>query len=206
MPPFHEDTAIRRNERYSIKHTCPSPPSFGPELSRTQHKLQLQRMSFLANDKNYLDHPQNMRRLTKEIDRVNREYRNVRQFEDPLKASFERVAQQQQHLPKLVQDNESSSSLSRSNSTSSSSNSSISSHHSTQHGHRRNKHKSSDKSHGSNTDLSSSSEKSSFLSRWFASYHQEDFSNSGDQPIAYSFHPTVAHQMKQSRRSTIKNL
>ncbi|OBZ89504.1 hypothetical protein A0J61_02438 [Choanephora cucurbitarum] len=202
MPPFHEDNVIRRNERYPTKHTSSSPPLMGPELSRTQHKLQLQRMSFLANDKNYLDHPQNMRRLTKEIDRVNREYRNVRQFEDPLKASLERITQQQQHLPKLVQDNESTSSLSRSNSTNSSTSSSVISHHSAHHHPR----KSNDRSQSSNTDLSSSSEKSSFLSRWFASYYHEDAPTSDDDPVAYSFHPTVAHQMKQYRRTTIKNI
>lgn len=62
-----------------------------PPPSRTQHKLLLQRQSFLADDKDYLDHPQNMKRLTKELDRVNREYRSVRQFEDPMAQSFRRV-------------------------------------------------------------------------------------------------------------------
>ncbi|KAI7876404.1 hypothetical protein K492DRAFT_172594 [Lichtheimia hyalospora FSU 10163] len=61
-------------------------------MSRTQQKLMLQRQCFLADDKNYLDHPTNMRRLTKELDRVNREYRYIRHFEDPLAASFRRVA------------------------------------------------------------------------------------------------------------------
>lgn len=60
-------------------------------LSRTQHKLLLQRQSYLADDKDYLDHPHNMRRLTKELDRVNREYWSVRQFEDPMAESFRRV-------------------------------------------------------------------------------------------------------------------
>ncbi|KAG0166395.1 hypothetical protein DFQ30_007235 [Apophysomyces sp. BC1015] len=61
------------------------------QVSRTQHKLLLQRQSFLADDKDYLEFPANMRRLTKELDRVNREYRCVRYFEDPLVASFRRV-------------------------------------------------------------------------------------------------------------------
>ncbi|KAI8972765.1 hypothetical protein BDB01DRAFT_854418 [Pilobolus umbonatus] len=68
------------------------------EWSRTQHKLMLQRQSFLADDKNYLDHPDNMRKLTKELERVNREYRCVRQFEDPLALSIQRVTTQQQVL------------------------------------------------------------------------------------------------------------
>lgn len=69
-------------------------PSKQPQqqpMSRTQQKLMLQRQCFLADDKNYLDHPTNMRRLTKELDRVNREYRYIRHFEDPLAASFRRV-------------------------------------------------------------------------------------------------------------------
>ncbi|KAI8393274.1 uncharacterized protein BYT42DRAFT_610 [Radiomyces spectabilis] len=68
------------------------------ELSRTQHKLMLQRQSFLADDKNHLNHPANMRRLTKELDRVNREYQCVRHFEDPMVESLKRVsATQRQH-------------------------------------------------------------------------------------------------------------
>lgn len=68
------------------------------DWSRTQHKLMLQRQSFLADDKNYLDHPDNMRKLTKELDRVNREYRCVKQFEDPLALSIQRVTIQQQQI------------------------------------------------------------------------------------------------------------
>ncbi|KAH8554328.1 hypothetical protein BGW37DRAFT_484323 [Umbelopsis sp. PMI_123] len=62
-------------------------------LSRTQHKLLLQRQHVFASDKNYLAHPANMLRLTKEMDRVNREYHQVRKFEDPMTASLRRVAQ-----------------------------------------------------------------------------------------------------------------
>lgn len=64
------------------------------ELSRTQHKLMLQRQSFLADDKNYLEHPDNMRRLTKELDRVNREYRYLKQYQDPFVLSIRRVLNQ----------------------------------------------------------------------------------------------------------------
>lgn len=70
-------------------------------MSRTQHKILLQRQSFLADDKNYLDHPDNMRRLTKELDRVNREYRYVKQFQDPFALSIKRVIRQQQQQPLL---------------------------------------------------------------------------------------------------------
>ena len=63
-----------------------------PQPSRTQNKLLLQRQSFLADDKDYLEHPANMRRLTKELDRVNREYQSIRYFEHPLAESFRRVA------------------------------------------------------------------------------------------------------------------
>ncbi|KAI8647659.1 hypothetical protein BD408DRAFT_408293 [Parasitella parasitica] len=92
------------------------------ELSRTQHKLMLQRQSFLADDKNYLDHPDNMRRLTKELDRVNREYKCVRQFQDPLALSIKRVTElQQQQLPVLVSNTPQSSSAASSWSSSCSS-------------------------------------------------------------------------------------
>ncbi|ORZ25576.1 hypothetical protein BCR42DRAFT_400458 [Absidia repens] len=60
--------------------------------SRTQRKLWLQRQSFLADDKNYLDYPSNMKRLTKEIDRVNREYRCLLHYQDPLLDSIKRIA------------------------------------------------------------------------------------------------------------------
>lgn len=62
-------------------------------LSRTQHKLLLQRQYVFAADRNYLAHPANMLRLTKEMDRVNREYHQVRKFEDPMTESLRRVAQ-----------------------------------------------------------------------------------------------------------------
>ncbi|KAI8092494.1 uncharacterized protein BX664DRAFT_327411 [Halteromyces radiatus] len=62
------------------------------EWHRTQDKLILQRQNFLADDKYHVDHPTNMKRLTKEMDRVNREYKTVRHFEDPMAESFFRVA------------------------------------------------------------------------------------------------------------------
>ncbi|KAI8378818.1 hypothetical protein EDC96DRAFT_493284 [Choanephora cucurbitarum] len=65
------------------------------EMSRTQHKLMLQRQSFLADDRNYLEHPDNMRKLTRELDRVNREYRHLKQFQDPFVLSLKRVILQE---------------------------------------------------------------------------------------------------------------
>ncbi|KAI9483857.1 MAG: hypothetical protein EXX96DRAFT_559946 [Benjaminiella poitrasii] len=59
--------------------------------SCTEQELMLQRQSSLADDTNCLDHPDNIRRLTKEIDRVNREYKSLKQFQDPLSLSLQRV-------------------------------------------------------------------------------------------------------------------
>ncbi|ORX59689.1 hypothetical protein DM01DRAFT_1333147 [Hesseltinella vesiculosa] len=73
------------------KATSPLALSLDKTPTRTQHKLLLQRQSFLADDKHHVDHPANMKRLTKEIDRVNREYRCLRMYEDPLVESFLRV-------------------------------------------------------------------------------------------------------------------
>ncbi|ORZ02789.1 hypothetical protein BCR43DRAFT_500776 [Syncephalastrum racemosum] len=85
LTPTH---AVMQSPLHPQQHQTSQPPV----MSRTQHKLMLQRQSFLADDKDYLEHPNNMRRLTKELDRVNREYRFVRHFEDPLAESFRRVA------------------------------------------------------------------------------------------------------------------
>ncbi|OBZ91471.1 hypothetical protein A0J61_00446 [Choanephora cucurbitarum] len=70
-------------------------PATKTEMSRTQHKLMLQRQSFLADDRNYLEHPDNMRKLTRELDRVNREYRHLKQFQDPFVLSLKRVILQE---------------------------------------------------------------------------------------------------------------
>lgn len=193
MSPFHEEQSFRRvvgevqndeHKRYTKQHMNVAPAS----SSRTQHKLQLQRLSFLTNDRNYLDHPKNMKRLTKELDRVNREYRCVRRFEDPINESFRRL-NQKEACAKLIhpQINTATSTIattiSRSDSNSSSSSSSNSS------------------------SLSSSAEQNGFLGRWFA--QQEN--NSGlissnlnnthiivdANSVVYSFHPTIANSMKR---------
>ncbi|KAI8645143.1 hypothetical protein BD408DRAFT_441226 [Parasitella parasitica] len=156
------------------------------ELSRTQqHKLQLQRPSLLTNGKNNLDHPKNMKILATELDKMNKEYCSIRNYQDPLQESFRRVVasgstksdKQQQERPLR---SDSSSSSSRSSSKSSSNTSS-----------------SIPTKDGSYFVLT---EKSGLLARWFSS-------SEGALPIVatstaeqcnsvkYSFHPTIATQI-----------
>ncbi|KAL1923563.1 uncharacterized protein VTP21DRAFT_8543 [Calcarisporiella thermophila] len=71
----------------------PSPsrvPDAQSGMSRTQQKLLLQRQHVLAEDPNHLAHPRNQRLLTKEMERLNREYACLRRFEDPLLESLQR--------------------------------------------------------------------------------------------------------------------
>ncbi|CAO0793888.1 unnamed protein product [Mucor circinelloides] len=213
MPPFNEDQHIYR--RAILQDRCNNlkqqqqqqqQQPHQSEWSRTQHKLQLQRLSFLTNDKNYLDHPQNMKRLTKELDRVNREYRNVRRFEDPVKESLKRLvaskssqsasipllrSDQQQQKQRLVRSNSSGSSSSSDKSSSGSSSLSSSTADVTL------------------TPYSTSAEKSSFLTRWFISNEEtlpivskHDSTTTAEQcnSVVYSFHPTIASQMKRKNK------
>lgn len=79
----------------------PHQPRFPPSssgISRTQQKLLLQRQHFLADDENYLIHPRNQLRLTKVIERINREHAAITLFRDPIIESLQRV------WPKYVQD------------------------------------------------------------------------------------------------------
>ncbi|KAI9307948.1 acyl CoA binding protein-domain-containing protein [Cunninghamella echinulata] len=99
---------------------------FISQPNRTQRKLSLQRQWFLANDKNYLDHPTNMKRLTKEINRVNKEYTYLLQYEDPLHDSFKRLVTPNLYSPISFSSIPSSSSSSTTTSSSSSSFSSTS--------------------------------------------------------------------------------
>ncbi|CEP16591.1 hypothetical protein [Parasitella parasitica] len=178
------------------------------ELNRTQQKLQLQRLSLLMNDNNYLDHPSNMKRLTEELDNVNREYSYIRHYQDPLKESFKRLTdsnskddvrstswtksdkhQQQELQKRLLRSDSGISSSSRSSSSNcSKSSSSITS-----------------SSISTNTSISTSyfalAEKSSLLARWFGSNEEslpvsatptEEQCNS----VIYSCHPTIATQIK----------
>lgn len=185
MLPFYEEQPMTRRsfgeeeKRYAAPSTS----------SRTQHKLQLQRLFVLTNDKNYLDHPKNMRRLTKELDRVNREYRCVRRFEDPVQESFKRLGQKVA-CEKSIQDKQNNTkhhtiaatSISRSNSHSSNSTSSSNS-----------------------SSYSSSAEQNSFIGRWFAlqendhhtTHNQTNHNNSimDTNSVVYSFHPTIANSI-----------
>ena len=93
-PPSIQLTTLTAHAQYSNEdNTRPT--------SRTQYKMMLQRQSFLADDKNHLDHPENMRRLTKELDRVNREYKSLKQYQDPLALSIQRVLATHHHHPIL---------------------------------------------------------------------------------------------------------
>jgi hypothetical protein len=143
MPPYLEYQQIHRRADYYDDRKVNQRRAHPIETSRTQHKLQLQRLSFLTNDKDYIDHPANMKRLTKELDRVNREYRSVRRYQDPLMESLKRLSERQIpcNIPQKATSTDSTSS-------------SIS-------------------STGSNTAYSSSPEKSRFLTRWFASNELE---------------------------------
>ncbi|KAI7904248.1 uncharacterized protein BX663DRAFT_559955 [Cokeromyces recurvatus] len=57
----------------------------------TQQNLVFQKQSSLVGDKNSLNHPKNVLQLTNEINRVNREYKSLKQYQDPLKLSMQRV-------------------------------------------------------------------------------------------------------------------
>lgn len=178
MPPFHHE------ENSLYRHVLANTIDNRSNSSRTQHKLQLQRLSFLTNDKNYLDHPQNMRRLTRELDRVDREYRNVRRYEDPLKQSLKRLQQQKSITTSIAVDLDSTSTISSTSSSSSSS--------------------------SLNSNYSTTTDKTNFLSRWFnditpskeiTSNHSSMNHDACANSVAYSFHPTIAHHMKQQRRA-----
>lgn len=190
MPPFHEEQIFRQQNEDQQKRYAKQ--SNAASSSRTHHKLQLQRLSFLTNDKNYLDHPKNMKRLTKEIDRVNREYRCVRRFEDPIQESFRRLNEKKAGVnstPEIQMTATSTAAttiLRRTDTDSSSSSSSNSS------------------------SLSSSAEQQNgFLGRWFA--QENTVSNSinshlnnshiiDTNAVVYSFHPTIANSMKRKTK------
>ncbi|KAI8062717.1 hypothetical protein BC940DRAFT_308206 [Gongronella butleri] len=82
QPPQQPQQLQQQQQHHTTSHDAPN---------RTQRKLWLQRQSFLADDKNCLDHPANMKRLTKEMERVNREYHCLRHFQDPLLESLRRL-------------------------------------------------------------------------------------------------------------------
>ncbi|RIA94365.1 hypothetical protein C1645_818072 [Glomus cerebriforme] len=85
------------SEPLNYPHQPRFPPSSGG-LSRTQQKILLQRQHFLADDENYLVHPRNQLRLTKVIERINREHAAISLYREPIIESLQRV------WPKYVQE------------------------------------------------------------------------------------------------------
>ncbi|KAI9320610.1 hypothetical protein BX666DRAFT_1213569 [Dichotomocladium elegans] len=77
-----------------------------PGMTRTQQKLLLQRQHCLVDDENNLAHPRNMLRLTREIERVGKEYRCVRQYCDPMVESLRRCLQEQEQQEQQQQHRE----------------------------------------------------------------------------------------------------
>ncbi|KAI7871658.1 hypothetical protein BDF14DRAFT_1740569 [Spinellus fusiger] len=61
-------------------------------MTRTQQKLMLQRQHTLVDDENNLAHPRNMIRLTRELERMGREYQCVKKYQDPMMESLIRCA------------------------------------------------------------------------------------------------------------------
>ncbi|KAG9296182.1 hypothetical protein G9A89_014774 [Geosiphon pyriformis] len=85
----------------------PLKPRFPPSsaISRTQQKLLLQRQHFLADDENFLIHPRNQLRLTKVIERINREQSSVLLYRDPMLESLQRVfARYAQEHPEVTEE------------------------------------------------------------------------------------------------------
>ncbi|KAL9546760.1 hypothetical protein MBANPS3_006506 [Mucor bainieri] len=62
-------------------------------ITRTQQKLLLQREQSLIHDENNIAHPKNMIRLTREMEKMGKEYRCVRKYQDPMMESLVRCQQ-----------------------------------------------------------------------------------------------------------------
>lgn len=62
-------------------------------MTRTQQKLLLQREQSLIHDENNIAHPKNMIRLTREMEKMGKEYRCVRKYQDPMMDSLKRCQQ-----------------------------------------------------------------------------------------------------------------
>lgn len=65
-------------------------------MTRTQQKLLLQREQSLIHDENNIAHPKNMIRLTREMEKMGKEYRWVRKYQDPMMESLKRCQQAKQ--------------------------------------------------------------------------------------------------------------
>ena len=62
-------------------------------MTRTQQKILLQREQSFVHDENNIAHPKNMIRLTREMEKMGKEYRCVRKFQDPMMDSLKRCYQ-----------------------------------------------------------------------------------------------------------------
>jgi hypothetical protein len=89
--PFHNHSKIRVATSQPLTNN----------MTRTQQKLMLQREQTLVSDENSVSHPKNMLRLTREMERIGREYRCVKRYEDPMMASLMRC-QQKRERPGLL--------------------------------------------------------------------------------------------------------
>ncbi|KAI9295605.1 hypothetical protein K502DRAFT_364877 [Neoconidiobolus thromboides FSU 785] len=63
----------------------------GSTISRTQAKLMLQRQHSYNEDESSLNHPQNQIKLSKELDKINREFLWLRKYHNPVQDSLTRV-------------------------------------------------------------------------------------------------------------------
>ncbi|KAI9342704.1 hypothetical protein BD770DRAFT_398522 [Pilaira anomala] len=63
-------------------------PTPRTNLSRTQQKLMLQRQQSQLQDESSPTHPRNMQKTQKELDLLNREYKCIKKFRDPMKESL----------------------------------------------------------------------------------------------------------------------
>ncbi|ORX90979.1 hypothetical protein K493DRAFT_317592 [Basidiobolus meristosporus CBS 931.73] len=86
-----EDPASTGPSLPRTKDNPDASPNQTAAMTRTQQKLLLQRQHFLAGDANYLHHPKNQLRLSKETERIQREFVGIQQFENPLMDSLRRV-------------------------------------------------------------------------------------------------------------------
>ncbi|RCI01789.1 hypothetical protein CU098_001532 [Rhizopus stolonifer] len=73
---IHEDPQVKTQQQ--------------PNMSRTQQKLMLQKQQCSAQDENSPLHPKNVQKLNKELDTIKRQYRCIKRYEDPLRASLMR--------------------------------------------------------------------------------------------------------------------
>jgi hypothetical protein len=69
-------------------------------MTRTQQKLLLQREQSLIHDENNIAHPKNMIRLTREMEKMGKEYRCVRKYQDPMMDSLIRCQELQEKKTK----------------------------------------------------------------------------------------------------------